>query len=204
MIDKKDVTEFFDRLAPTWDETLVRSDEKINRILDNVGVKEGSKVLDVACGTGVLIPDYLKRKVSSITAIDISKEMIDVASKKFASDDVKFIVGDVMNTDVGNGFDAIVIYNAFPHFPEPEKLIETLSKKLAPGGRLTVAHGASREEIDSHHSGFASKVSVGLMEATTLSEIFSRYLDVKDVISTKEMYQVVGQYNKEGTPSCQR
>lgn len=61
MIDKADVIEFFDRCAPSWDAELIRSDRKINIILDNAGVGEGSRVLDVACGTGVLIPDYIRR-----------------------------------------------------------------------------------------------------------------------------------------------
>ena len=72
MIDKNEVIEFFDRCAPYWNEDMVRSDEIIDKILDNAGVKAGSRVLDVACGTGVLIPDYLKREVASVTGVDIS------------------------------------------------------------------------------------------------------------------------------------
>ena len=37
MIDKADVIEFFDRCAPSWDAGLIRSDRKINIILDNAG-----------------------------------------------------------------------------------------------------------------------------------------------------------------------
>lgn len=46
MIKKTDVIDFFDRCAPTWDAEMVRSDEKINAILDNAGVHSGSRVLD--------------------------------------------------------------------------------------------------------------------------------------------------------------
>ena len=66
MIEKKEVIEFFDRLASDWDAGLIRNEEIINTILDNAGVTAGKDVLDVACGTGVLIPDYLKRKVRSL------------------------------------------------------------------------------------------------------------------------------------------
>ena len=48
MIKKTDVIDFFDRCAPTWDAEMVRSDEKINIILNNAGVHSGSRVLDVA------------------------------------------------------------------------------------------------------------------------------------------------------------
>lgn len=81
MIDKNEVIEFFDRCAPCWNADMVRSDEIIDKILDNAGVKAGSRVLDVACGTGVLIPDYLKREVASVTGVDISPEMIKSLSK---------------------------------------------------------------------------------------------------------------------------
>lgn len=191
MIDKADVIEFFDRCAPSWDAGLIRSDRKINIILDNAGVREGSRVLDVACGTGVLIPDYIRRG-ADVTGIDISPEMIKLAERKYAGTGVRFICGDIETADVGQGFDAIVVYNAFPHFPDPERLIKHLSGLLAEGGVLTVAHGMSREKIDAHHHGSASKVSMGLMPAEQLAGIFGRYLDVTAVISDEDMYQVAG------------
>lgn len=191
MIDKADVIEFFDRCAPSWDAGLIRSDRKINIILDNAGVREGSRVLDVACGTGVLIPDYIRRG-ADVTGIDISPEMIKLAERKYAGTGVRFICGDIETADVGQGFDAIVVYNAFPHFPDPERLITHLSGLLAEGGVLIVAHGMSREKIDAHHHGSASKVSMGLMPAEQLAGIFGRHLDVTAVISNEDMYQVAG------------
>ena len=192
MIQKNDIIEFFNRCAPTWDAEMIRSDEKINSILDNAGVGAGSRVLDVACGTGVLIPDYLARNIGSVTGIDISPAMIKIAERKFTQDNVRFICGDIENTDVGCGYNAIVIYNAFPHFPHPEQLIAHLASLLAPNGILTVAHGASRDAIDAHHNGFASKVSIGLMHADELAAMFARHLTVTTVISTDSMYQVAG------------
>ncbi len=73
MIEQKDVIAFFDERAGEWDAGMVRSDEKIGRILDNAKVTAGSRVLDIACGTGVLIGDYLRRNVESVTAVDISR-----------------------------------------------------------------------------------------------------------------------------------
>lgn len=159
---------------------------------DNAGVHSGSRVLDVACGTGVLTPDYLSRRAASVTGIDISPEMIKIAEQKFSQDNIRFVCGDVETADVGSAFDAIVIYNAFPHFPDQERLIAHLATLLAPDGILTIAHGASWETIDAHHHGFASKVSVGLMPAEELADMFAKYLEVTTVISNEKMYQVVG------------
>ena len=96
-MDKRDIIEFFDRYANEWDDRMVRDDEIINQILINAGVREGKDILDVACGTGVLIPDYLDKKVNSVTAIDISPKMINIAKSKFLEDKVHIICGDVEN-----------------------------------------------------------------------------------------------------------
>ena len=192
MIETKEVIEFFDRLAPDWDAEMIRSDAIINTILDNAAVTEGKDVLDVACGTGVLMPDYLKRKVASVAGIDISPKMAEIARAKFPQPEVTILCGDVETEDFGKLFDCIVVYNAFPHFPDPERLIARLSGLLKPGGTLTVAHGMSREMIDAHHHGTASHVSNGLMRADELAAIFGRYLTVTTVLSDDRMYQIVG------------
>ncbi len=192
MIETKEVIEFFDRLAPDWDAELIRNDDIISTILDNAAVTEGKVVLDVACGTGVLIPDYLKRKVASVTGIDISPKMAEIAEEKFPQENVTILCGDVEETEFGRLFDCVVVYNAFPHFPEPERLVARLASLLKPGGTLTVAHGMSREKIDAHHRGAACRVSNGLMSAEELSAIFAGHLTVSTVISDDRMYQVTG------------
>ena len=197
MIETKEVIAFFDRLAPGWDADMVRSDEIINTILDNAGVTEGKEILDVACGTGVLIPDYRKRKAASVTGIDISPKMAELAREKFPQPEVRILCGDVETTDFRKQFDCIVVYNAFPHFPDPERLIRTLAGLLKPGGTLTVAHGMSREKIDAHHHGAASHVSNGLMPADDLAQLFEKYLTVTTVLSDNRMYQVVGEKRDE-------
>ena len=170
-MDKKDIIEFFDRRASSWDAELIRNDEVISIILDNGGIKNGVKVLDVACGTGVLIPDYLEREVESVTGIDISPEMIAIAKAKFKQDNVSFICGDVETAELPCNFDCCMVYNAFPHFHDPVRLIAVLAAHLKVGGRLSIAHGMSRAMIDRHHEGSASKVSRGLMSETQLKAL---------------------------------
>ena len=192
-MEKKDIIEFFDRCAPTWDADMIKSDVIIGKILDNAEVGADMDILDVACGTGVMFDYYLQRNVASVTGIDIAPEMAKIAAEKFAGEPkVQVICGDVEEYAFNRKFDRIVVYNAFPHFPYPKRLIKTLAGLLKEDGRLTVAHGMSREAIDGHHSGAASKVSNGLMTADKLKRIFDAHFEVEVVISNRHMYQVSG------------
>ena len=196
MIDTRDVIEFFDRLAPAWDGGMVRNERVIAQILDLAAVVPGTEVLDVACGTGVLIPDYLTRGAAHVTAVDISPKMVEIAQGKFAGDDrITVLCRDAQTMDLGRTFDRILIYNALPHFSNPEALFETLTRHLVPGGRLTVAHGISRERVNAHHSGSASRVSGGLPPVGELSALLAACLTVDRAVSDEAMYLVSGVRN---------
>ena len=192
-MEKKDIIEFFDRCAPTWDTEMIKNDEIIDKILDNAEIQESQHILDVACGTGVLFDYYLDRNAASVTGIDISPEMAKIAQRKYADNPkVTVICGDVEEAAFSQKFDRIVVYNAFPHFPYPKRLIKLLAHLLKEGGRMTIAHGMSRAAIDNHHSSSASKVSNGLMPADQLKKLFDAHFDVEIMISNDQMYQVSG------------
>jgi ubiquinone/menaquinone biosynthesis C-methylase UbiE len=75
---------FFDRLAPVWDEDNKYDEQKIEKILDYAGIRQGVSVLDIACGTDILFPFYLRRGVSKIAGVDLSEGMIALAKQKFS------------------------------------------------------------------------------------------------------------------------
>ena len=188
-MDREKIISFFDGCAKNWDAETIRNERVINIILDNAQVKENTRVLDVACGTGVLFPDYIKRG-AVVTGVDISPEMVKIAKKNFPEIDV--ICEDAENLDFTEKFDVVMVYNAFPHFPYPERLIEKLSTFLRDGGRLSVAHGMSREDLLKLHNERASEVSLELPEANDLSKIFEPFFNIDIIISDSEMYHVSG------------
>ena len=191
-MDKNEMIAYFDRRAPYWERENRADPAVIRAILDNAQVGEGQDVLDVACGTGVLFPFYSERKVRSLTAIDLSPAMVKIAGEKAAeASNVTLVCGDVETWKPDKKFDCIVVYNAFPHFPYPKRLLKNLAGLLKEGGRLTVAHGASREAINAMHEDKAA-VSQELMEAQKLMRLFDAHYDVEVMISNDRMYQVVG------------
>jgi ubiquinone/menaquinone biosynthesis C-methylase UbiE len=189
-VDKVKVAAFFDKLAPDWDQNCKHDKDRIRRILDLAGVESNLAVLDVACGTGVLFPFYLERNVAKITGVDLSPRMIERAREKFNDPRIEFIAGDVEQLAL-SGFDRCVVYNALPHFEDSSRLIKTLSDALKPGGRLTIAHGESRDKINERHTHGASEVSLSLMPADELSLLFAPFFYV-DVLVDGDIYAVSG------------
>ena len=191
-MDKQAIIDFFDGCAPFWDRSATKDPVIIDTILSGANLQEGMTVLDVATGTGILIPDYLARKVGSITAVDFSAEMIEIAKSKYQADNLTLLCCDVFDLNEWESYDCIVVYNAFPHFPDPAAVISHLSRLLRPGGTLTVAHGMSRAALAKHHSGAAQNVSIELLHEDALAKLMASTLTVTVKISNDQMYQVSG------------
>lgn len=189
-MERQQIIDFFNRCASGWDSGNIFSPERMECILNSAGVTEGSRILDVACGTGVMIPFYLERSPAYVVGVDISPEMIKIAKGKFRQENVRLICGDITEAVPGGGYDCAVVYNAFPHFPNPELLVSRLAGALLPGGRLTIAHGTGREHINRCHSGGARHISQALMPAETLARLISSYVEVVDVVDLPDAYQV--------------
>lgn len=192
-MNKREIAAFFDRLAPQWDAGMVKDDRKLAFILDAAGVRAHSVVLDVACGTGVLFPYYLARHVSRVIGVDLSAEMARVAAAKQHDARVEVICGDVETIPVHLLCDCCVVYNAFPHFEDPARLIERLAQWVRPGGRLTVAHGMSLAALHRHHAGRAEHVSREMLSAQELSALFAPWFTVDVAVSDDEKFVVAGE-----------
>ena len=189
-MDKDTLISFFDQAAPEWDDRMVADDRKIEFILDRAGICSEQTVLDVACGTGVLFPYYLRRKVRRITGVDISPEMARIAAAKADDPRIEVICGDIETLPVTEPYDCCVIYNAFPHFPDPARLMERLSLWVKAGGRITVAHGMSLEALHRHHAGRAEHVSRPMLPPQALAKLLSPWFAVDTRISDEEKYVV--------------
>lgn len=188
-MDKNQVITFFDDAAKSWDSFQVRNEDAISYILDKGKISEGRKILDIACGTGVLFPDYIRRE-AVVTGVDISPEMVQIAREKFP--DIEVICADAEEYAFSEAYDSVMIYNAFPHFADPKRLLENLSKALKDNGRLTVAHGISEKELEKCHSTVAKHISLPLPSKEKLSEIMSEFFSVDVMISDEEKYIVSG------------
>ena len=105
---------------------------------------------------------------------DISSKRIEIARNKFKKYDfINFLCEDAEEFNFKNQYDRVMVFNAFPHFPNPKALIKNLAKAVKSGGTVTVAHDRGRKDLDNHHKSVqASKISNGLISENALEEIF--------------------------------
>lgn len=193
-MNKNSIINFFNDFSSSWDDNLIINEDKINKILNIANINENASVLDIACGTGVLIPFYLDRRVSLVTGVDISPNMIDIARNKFLQyNNVEFICADADVEKFDKKYDSCMIFNAFPHFINPNKLLSNLLPAVKDGGTLTIAHDMGRKMLDAHHSNCASSVSRGLMHEDELEKIFIS-VGLTDIIkiAAEDIYIVSG------------
>lgn len=185
------IIDFFNKAAAYWDDIAYDNSEKINKILDFSDIRENSSVLDVACGTGVLIPFLLKRKVSRITGIDISPEMINAAKAKYTQyNNVVFINISAEDIDFEEKFDRIIIFDAFPHFCNKEKVIQKMAENLKPDGRLTIAHSMGRKHLDELHKKTAGQVSDKMVSGYELAKMLSTDFLADIIIDNEDIFIV--------------
>ena len=151
------IAEFFSNIAEKWDSMETTPSSKIDALLARCNIKEGDRVLDLACGTGIITGKLIDLSHRKVIALDIAPKMIEIAINKYSHNPLaSFIVGDFQTIQFPEGFDRIVIYNAYPHFLDRDAFRDALLRNLKPDGEFAIVHSLSRAALDSHHSGIES------------------------------------------------
>jgi ubiquinone/menaquinone biosynthesis C-methylase UbiE len=119
-------------------------------------MESGQPALDVACGTGRLLLDYLKQGID-IDGVDISQEMIDVASRNARACGLspRLYVQPMQALDLPRQYRTVIVpSSSFLHLTRREDATSALRRfhqHLLPGGLLAMSMrimDASRREID--------------------------------------------------------
>ena len=187
--------DFFDRLAPEWDASEVRSTpERVRSILDQLDIRPGMSILDLGTGTGVLIP-YLSEKVGergNITAIDLSSGMLDLAKKKFGHlKNVTFLLLDFEEEIIPGKYDIALLYSVYPHLHAPEQTLKWLFRmNLKDGGKVVIAFPSDEKFINQIHHDRASE-SDHLLPAQELAKEISKWGMKAEVLADDEETYII-------------
>jgi SAM-dependent methyltransferase len=108
------------------------------RLVKHAGITPGMKVLDVACGTGV-VAITAARLDATVTALDLTPQLLDRAKEnaRLAQVQVKWHEGDVEHLPFADGqFDAVLSQFGHMFAPRPEVAMAEMLRVLKPGGTI--------------------------------------------------------------------
>jgi ubiquinone/menaquinone biosynthesis C-methylase UbiE len=102
------------------------------------GVEKGNRVLDVACGTGI-VARYMKEKLNAdVSGVDKNREMLAVAAQK--NEEIQWIESDAESLPFeSNVFDAVTCQFALMFFGDKIKALQEMKRVLKPGRKAALA-----------------------------------------------------------------
>jgi SAM-dependent methyltransferase len=121
----------------------------------SLGPARPLRVLDIGCGTGVMITRPLASLGHEVTGLDLDPVSIRQANRLNvapALPNLTYVAGLLEEQRWDGVFDAVVASEVLEHLPDPDQLVDALARCLKPDGLLllTVPNGYGPFEIDSH------------------------------------------------------
>jgi ubiquinone/menaquinone biosynthesis C-methylase UbiE len=116
--------------------------DRLRRIVEQLDIRPGDRVLEIGCGHGVAATFVCERlQRGRLTAIDRSPKMIEAARRRNAAHveagTAEFIVATLEQLDLGDRrFDTIFAVRVGLFHREPDHARRLAERWLAPGGRL--------------------------------------------------------------------
>ena len=116
-----------------------------NKLIKSAKIKSGQKVLDLACGTGLVTKKILNRvgKNGEVYGIDSSIAALKIAKKWVGGKkNIRFVRGDAETIEFNTKFDVITCQFALFFFPNEQKVLKNMKKFLKKNGIIALSiHG---------------------------------------------------------------
>ncbi|KAE8153435.1 S-adenosyl-L-methionine-dependent methyltransferase [Aspergillus avenaceus] len=129
----------FNEIAPNYEATFAH-DPSLHQVIGQALdlLEPSSRVLDVGCGTGKPVSYRLAGAGHDVTGIDISQNMIDIASRQVKG---TFTKVDMTKYQPGTKFHCIfAVFSLFNlSRAQTQSLVRKFFEWLVPGGRLVLA-----------------------------------------------------------------
>jgi len=148
--DKEKVAKRYDRWSGVYDSVdtfpgLGRWEKRWRlEAIEMLALKPSDLVLDVGTGTGLIVPWLASRlKTGKVIGIDISEKMLakarERAEKCSVADRAEFKLDDAEKMSFpDNYFDKVIATYALTTIPNPEKMVQEISRVMKPSGTFVL------------------------------------------------------------------
>ncbi len=118
---------------------LVRFEKALTqRVLEEeLGLGPFASLLEIGCGPGTWT-GLLSHRARSVTAIDLSPQMLEQARQAVPSAGVHFVQADAARFDTDDRFDAAVSVRVLEYIPEWAAIVARLGQLVRPQGRVVL------------------------------------------------------------------
>jgi len=158
--------EKYDKIALWWHDRHFNSDYGISQFEKALGFcSKNENALDVGCGAGGRFIHILKNQGTSVTGIDVSKEMVKLAKRNHP--DEQFFLADICSWETDLKFDFIYAWDSIFHLPMKmqKPVLNKLCSLLNKGGVLFYTLGnAIGEDTDEWLNDVFYYSSIGINE----------------------------------------
>ncbi len=120
----------------------------VDFIIDDLKIKENSKILEIGPGPAWISILLVKKKPSiKLIGLEISEDMISIARQNIKNegveDRIEFIKGDAKNmVDIkNNSFDAVITHDSLHHWEDPIAVFNEISRVLKKDGIFYISDG---------------------------------------------------------------
>ena len=141
------VSETYNRIADWFaaNRDQVSYEKKyLDKLIELAG--RNADVLDLGCGTGMPIMNYLLEQGMDVTGGDSSAGMLDIARKNLP--EAMFMQIDMRELALDRKFDVVLAWNSFFHLPSADQpaMFGIFEKHLKPAGLLLFTSGKEEGE----------------------------------------------------------
>lgn len=147
------VVALYDGYADEWDADRRRGLRPDGRPFEKAWLNSfasllqpGASVLDLGCGGGIPITQYLVQQNFEVTGVDASRQMIELWRSRFPKQCSR--VADMRQLELKQRFSGLVAWDSFFHLPHSDQrlMFRIFAAHAMPGAALLFTSGTSHGE----------------------------------------------------------
>lgn len=175
--ERKNVYQVYNKIAGWYAENQylgLMEKAYLDNMLKNLPLQ--ASILDLGCGNGKPIMEYLVSQNATVLGVDASEQMLEMAKANFPAS--RFILEDMRKFYLDEKFDAIIAWHSFFHLPADDQpdMFSVFSEHLNPDGILLFTSGTERGEAWGMNGG------ENLFHASLATEEYYSLLQTNDFV----------------------